>query len=161
RLLVETLSEALGLALDRLPDDVGDIARAEPEEWHALYGVVLDQLRAVVTPRITDGFAQQRIKGLARAIKYLEAIDLTGRTLADRELADLESVLGMRPSSTLSGRAQLARAVRDATIDPHAALAVIYRRVQRDNLLLRGSSGVLAERHFDPLTRFANRNPEG
>jgi hypothetical protein len=160
RLLVEMLSEALGLSLDAattaVPDVVVEVAPsdAEPEQWHGLYGVVLDQLRTVVAPRVDDGFAQQRLKGLARAIKYLQAVDLHGRAFADEELTDLTSVLGSRPSSTGSGRVELAKAIRDAAVTPEAALAVIHRRVQRDDVLLASASGVFAQRHFDPLRRF-------
>lgn len=156
RLLVETLCEAMGVATEpTATPELGNPDETDKSEWHALYGAVLDQLRAVIVPRITDGFAQQRTKGLARVVKYLEAIDLKGRAYADEELADLESVFGTRPASPSQGRRQLALAVRDASIEPRVALAVIHRRVRRDNDLLRESSGVLADRHYDPLRRFA------
>jgi aminoglycoside phosphotransferase (APT) family kinase protein len=153
RLLVESLTDAMGIAGD---DTVDLPARdSEPDEWHGLYGVVLGQLRDVISPRIDDGFALQRTKGLARIVKYLQAIDLDGRAFAQAELDDLATVLGTRPASPPEGRRQLAAAVHAGHLDAADALRVVRRRVARDAELLRASSGVFTDRHYDPLTRFA------
>jgi hypothetical protein len=162
RLLVEALSSAMGLPDDdhrSAPTSGAADERASDtvsHEWHGLYGVILGQLRDVIAPRISDGFALQRTKGLARIVKYLEAIDLHGRRYADEELDDLGEVLGARPDSVAAGRRQLAVAVREGSITPDVALTVVRRRVARDEDLLRASSGALADRHYDPLTRFAS-----
>lgn len=153
RLLVEVLVEAMGLPAD---DDWSAPDVGPPAEWHRLYAQVLAQLRDVITPRIEDGFALQRTKGLARIIKYLEALDLKGRAYADEELDDLAAALGRRPASPTAGRRMLSDAVRDETIEPLDALRVIRRRLARDGDLLRESSGALADRHYDPLTRFVD-----
>ena len=92
-------------------------------DWHGLYGVALDQLRDVIVPRIEDGFAVQRTKGLARLIRYLEAVDRHGRTYARAELADLESILGTPVERISWGRRQLSIGVRDGTIAETDALA--------------------------------------
>jgi hypothetical protein len=151
RLLVESLSVAMGIELDMTIPDVPD---EEQHEWHGLYGVALDQLRHVISPRISDGFALQRTKGLARLIRYLDAIDRHGRSFARAELEDLESVLGDRPATIGSGRRSLSLGVREGTITEADALRIVARRVGREEELLRASSGVLAERHYDPLTQF-------
>ena len=127
---------------------------AERPEWHSLYDVVLGQLKDVISPRITDGFALQRTKGAARIIRHLQAIDLHGRTFADAELADLAGVLGARPSGVGASRRELAERVHAGTIDAATALGTVARRVARDEELLRSASGVLPTRHYDPLTRF-------
>ena len=151
RLLVESLSTAMGIDLDMaiagLPDE-------EQHEWHGLYGVALAQLRDVISPRISDGFALQRTKGLARLIRYLDAVDRHGRSFARAELEDLASVLGDAPATVGAGRRRLSIGVRDGTIAEVDALQVVGRRVGRDEELLRASSGALAGRHYDPLTRF-------
>jgi aminoglycoside phosphotransferase (APT) family kinase protein len=153
RLLVESLRDAMRLPLS---DAAGPPSTAaDGEEWHGLYGVVLAQLRDVVTPRMSDGFALQRTKGLARVIKYLEAVDLDGRAFAAEEVDDLAQVLGTRPASLSAGREQLAVAVRDRTVADEAALRVVSRRVERDGYLLRSASGAFANRHYDPLSRYA------
>lgn len=154
RLLVEALSDAMGVPAN---DGWSAPPAAPPQEWHYLYEHVLGQLRDVISPRITDGFALQRTKGLARVVKYLQALDLRGPAYAAEELDDLEAVLGTRPASTTEGRRRLAEATHEGTVDPATVLSVVARRVQRDDDLLRESSGALAERHYDPLSRFADR----
>ncbi len=150
RLLVEVLADVMAVALRPPPLPV----YPEPAEWHSMYRIVLDQIRTVISPRITDGFALQRAKGLARSIKYLEAADRFGREFAAAELDDLEALLGDRPASTREGRRRLAEAVQAGALDAAMALDVIHRRTCRDDVLLRASSGALADRHYDPLERF-------
>jgi aminoglycoside phosphotransferase (APT) family kinase protein len=159
RLLVESLSAAMRVELDVSPAETGQddhqgSADDPTHDWHGLYGVALEQLRDVIVPRIEDGFALQRTKGLARLIRYLEAVDLHGRAFARAELADLESVLGAPVATIGAGRRELSIGVRDGTIGEVDALRIIGRRVARDEELLRASSGALAGRHYDPLTRF-------
>ncbi len=151
RLLVESLSTAMGIELDM---SITDVPEEEQYDWHGLYGIALEQLRDVIVPRISDGFALQRTKGLARLIRYLDAVDRHGRGFARAELADLGSVLDEPPASVGAGRRQLSIGVRDETIAVTDALRVVGRRVGRDEELLRASSGALAGRHYDPLTRF-------
>ncbi len=155
RLLVEALGDVMGIATE----DSADLpAAAEETEWHGLYGVILGQLRDVIGPRITDGFALQRTKGLARVVKYLEALDRSGRAAAAAELDDLEGVRGAPPATVAEGRRRLAEAVVADEVDVTAAFHVLRRSVARDNELLRSASGALADRHYDPLTRF-ERSP--
>ena len=47
--------------------------------------------------------------------------------------------------------ARLAGAVADGRVTGREAVEVLYAGIQRDNELLRDASGVLAERHYDPL----------
>lgn len=153
RLLVESLGEVLAIH-DGEPDDEPQIESGEETEWHGLYGVILAQLRDVIGPRVTDGFAIQRMKGLARVVKYLEAVDRNGRAAAAAELDDLEPLIGTRPATVGSARRRLAEAVQNDAIDLETAYRVLHRSVVRDNELLRSASGALADRHYDPLTRF-------
>ena len=152
RLLVEALAEVMQLEVEPPPAPVGERA-----EWNGLYGVVLAQLRSVVAPRVTDAFALQRIKGLARVIKYLEATDRLGDVHASAELIDIEAATGTRSATVRDARQVLACAVRDGSLAPASALAVIHRRVCRDGELLEEASGGLAGRHYDRLTRFSAR----
>jgi aminoglycoside phosphotransferase (APT) family kinase protein len=151
RLLVESLGTAMAIELEMA---VSDVPEEEHHDWHGLYGVVLDQLRDVIAPGLTDGFALQRTKGLARVIRYLDAVDRHGRSFARAELADLESVLDTAPATVGAGRRSLSLGVRDGTITESDALRIVARRIGRDEELLRKSSGALAGRHYDPLTRF-------
>jgi aminoglycoside phosphotransferase (APT) family kinase protein len=144
RLLIESLADVMGVRLDSVQLPVVEAGT----DRHDLYGVVLEQLRSVVAPRITDSFARQRVKGLARVLKYLEASDRLGDAFAAAELADLDELLGDAPSSVGVARAALAGRVRDGSIDQIATLRVLHRRAVRDNELLRDASGVLSERHY-------------
>ena len=128
-------------------------ARPEPEphdhDW--LYDALLDQLRDVVVPRITDPLALQRSKGFARIIKYLRAINASGPFYDACELDDLAALLGAAPESLGEGRAAAAAAVRDGRIDDRQYLTYAWRRTARDNELMRTASGALADRHWPPL----------
>jgi aminoglycoside phosphotransferase (APT) family kinase protein len=147
RLCAEALADVMGLEFEApsVPD-------APPEtERDALYDVVLNQMRYVVTPRISDGFATQRIKGLARVVKYLAAANRMGDAFAAEELDELEALLGERPVNIDRGREAVARANSEGRVSTADALAVLYAGIQRDNELLRDSSGALADRHYHPL----------
>ena len=76
-----------------------------------MYDAVLAQLRDVIVPRTTDPLAQARGKGIARIIKYLARVDTYGPYYEECELQDLEKLLGRRPDSVASGRADAAAAV--------------------------------------------------
>ncbi|MGE3325769.1 MAG: phosphotransferase family protein [Acidimicrobiia bacterium] len=148
RLCAEALADVMGLQLP-LPE-----LREEPPagDLDDLFDVVLDQMREVIVPRITDNFALQRTKGMARVLKYLAVASRRGPGFAALELEDLERVLGDRVGSVAEGRALLAQRVEARELGVAEALPVLYNRLARDNELLRGASGVLADRHyFDPI----------
>jgi aminoglycoside phosphotransferase (APT) family kinase protein len=152
RLCVEALADVTGLALDapELPEP------GEPSDLDDLFEIVLAQMRDVITPRVTDPFASQRIKGMVRVLKYLAAATQRGQAFAAQELDDLEAALGSRPIDIATGRAAFAAAVEANQIPIVDALTVLYRRLMRENELLRGASGALADRHYidaDELTR--------
>ena len=56
-------------------------AAADPH-WHGWYDDVLASLRTI-TPRIADPLASQWTRGVARAVKYLQRIDVDGRQFVD------------------------------------------------------------------------------
>ncbi len=149
RLCAEALADVMGLDFEspRVAEPPA------PTELDTLYDVVLGQMRHVITPRITDGFASQRIKGLARVIKYLASAQRLGAVYAADELAELEVLLGDRPASVEEGRRAVARANAAGRVDTADALRVLYAGIQRDNELLRDASGALADRHYHRLPR--------
>lgn len=145
RLCAEALADVMRIELE--PVDVPD----ESPVGDPLYDVVLDQLRHVVTPRIEDGFAVQRIKGLARVLKYLAAANRYGPAMRAAEISELAALLGERPTDVASGRSAVAEAASAGRISRERALQALYAGVQRDNELCRAASGALADRHYDPL----------
>jgi len=147
RLCVEALADVLGISLPpyALPPEP---ARTDIDD---LFDIVLSQLRHVVTPRITDSFALQRTKGLARVLKYLAESTRRSGDLDAQELDEVAALLGARPSSTAAARRDLAAAWRDGRLDAGQVIPALYRGIQRDNELLRGASGALADRHYDSV----------
>ncbi|HVX16533.1 MAG TPA: phosphotransferase family protein [Acidimicrobiales bacterium] len=146
RLWFEAIAALLGLDLDAPPlaPDVDD-----DHDW--LYQALLHQLREVVVPKIADPLAQQRAKGLARIVKHLREVNLHGQFYEQGELDDLAGALGAPPADVASGREALRVAARGGKVSDAAYLQVLWRRVARDEELLRSASGALADRHWPPL----------
>ena len=88
---------------------------------------------------------------MARAVKYLEDLDATGREAAAQEEAELAELLTARPSSLREGRTALAQAVRDGGVGDEAYVQYMSNRVARDDYLMRHASGALHERQWPPL----------
>ncbi|MDO8363444.1 MAG: phosphotransferase family protein [Actinomycetota bacterium] len=147
RLCAEALADVLGVTLPAATP----LAQAEPTDDDVLFDIVLQQLRDVVSPRITDSLAAQRIKGLARALKYLAESGRHRAEVAAAELADLNQLLGSAHSELPAARAALDDAIAAGEIDAVAALPAIYRQLLRRNELLRSASGSLADRHYGPI----------
>jgi hypothetical protein len=118
-------------------------------DW--LYDALLGQLRDVVVPRIADPLALARSKGFARVIKYLSAINAYGSVYEQYELDDLAEVLGGRPQTLTEGRFEVTEAARLGKLSDSDYLSYLWRRVARDNELMRPASGALADRHWPPL----------
>jgi hypothetical protein len=95
--------------------------------------------------------AQQRIKGLARVLKYLAESSRHRAWVDAAELAEIDAALATQHTHVAAARDSLAHAVATRTIDPALALSTVYRQILRQNELLRSASGVLAERHYAPV----------
>ncbi|WP_194840032.1 MULTISPECIES: phosphotransferase family protein [Aeromicrobium] len=147
RLFIEAMADVLGLTLST-PEAIE--APATSQEW--LYDAALAQISQIIVPRSEDPFVIQRSKGLARILKYLREADRLADPAASRDLDDLESVLGSRPGSVVEGSAALVRALSDDTIDAAAAVAFFQSQSIRQTQIMRPAMGVLADRHFDPLS---------
>jgi aminoglycoside phosphotransferase (APT) family kinase protein len=148
RLTLEALGRVAGIDLGpvTMPPD------GAPEEHHYIYDSCLAALEAVV-PRIDDPLGSQWSKGVARAIKYLKEIDLSGPAFAAAELDDLAGLLGYRPESVRAGRVAVAERVHTGTVDDERYIRYQWRQVQRDDYLMREASGALRHRAWPPLTR--------
>ena len=147
RLWLEAMAEVIGLQMDAV--DVAPPSEPTDEGW--LYEAMLVQLRDVMVPRIADPLARQRAKGLARVIKYLAAVDRDGSFYEAAELSDLAEILGRRAPSRREGRAAETAAVRAGEVSDADHLRYVWRRIARENELMRAASGALADRHWPPL----------
>ncbi|HEX4126804.1 MAG TPA: phosphotransferase family protein [Acidimicrobiales bacterium] len=147
RLWLEALATAIGLELES-----AETPRArESHDGDWMYDAVLAQLRDVIVPRTTDPLAQARGKGIARIIKYLARVDTYGAYYEECELRDLETLLGRRPDSVASGRADAAEVVVAGDAPEEQYVLTLWRRVARETELARPSMGALADRHWPPL----------
>jgi hypothetical protein len=147
RLWLEALSRFVNLE----PQGAEVPPERETTEADYLFANVLAQLRDTIVPRVSDPLALQRTKGVARILKYLAAIQRDGGFYAEREVDDVTAALGERPESVEAGRRAMAAAVRDGTLAHDAYLRYLWKRVARENELLRPASGVMADRHWPPL----------
>ncbi len=147
RLWFEAIAAFMQLELEPAP--AAPAVDDDERDW--LYEALLHQLRDVVVPRITDPLAHQRAKGFARIIKHLREVHLHGAYFEASEIDDLANLLGYRPPSLRDGRAALAEAARDGTVNEVDYLQALWRQAARDNELLRTASGALADRHWPAL----------
>jgi aminoglycoside phosphotransferase (APT) family kinase protein len=146
RLWLEALNAAIGLGLERpdvpLPGDA--------PYWHSRYDEVLASLRTIA-PRIADPLASQWTRGVARAVKYLQRLDVDGRQFVELELDEIAKAIGSRYESITAARSAVDAAVRAGTLDDRAYLALIWTRVMRDDELMGSASGALHHRTWPPL----------
>ena len=112
---------------------------------------MLDQLRHVIVPRITDPLALVRAKGVARIVKYLEQVNAHGAFYEACELDDLAALLRDRPASIATGRAALADAAREHKVTDEEYLRYLWRNIARETELARPAMGALADRHWPEL----------
>jgi hypothetical protein len=146
RLVVEALIAAAGLELATEPlPDTGDTT----DTW--VYDVALDELRDLIVPNLTDGFASRRAKGMARLIKYLREVDRLGAAARHAELADLSELLGYGCGDLQAARTELCDTIDAAAIDERRVLQYCLRQSARETQLMRPAMGALADRHFAPI----------
>ena len=103
-------------------------------------------------PRIDDPLTQTRAKGLARLIKYLARVDADGDFYDACEMADIEALLGSSSESLSGARRALVDATRAGDLDVTDYVRYLWRRSARETELARSAMGVLADRHWPPLT---------
>jgi len=147
RLTVEALAHVMGR--DLAPTDLS--ALPEQTEWHELYDAVLGSFQVIV-PRIEDPLASQWAKGLVRMVKYLKEIDRFGRAFARDECEDIGALLGAPPASPAEGRRLIAAASAEGRVSDRDYVAYLWRKVQRDDFVLRTASGALHNRTWPPLS---------
>jgi aminoglycoside phosphotransferase (APT) family kinase protein len=147
RLLVETLADVMGAKLEpfALPD-------APPREHAFYFEAALAQIRDVIVPRSSDPFVVLRAKGVARLLKYLQDCDRLAGAFEEQDLADLAALLGERPADVEAGRAALVPLVRERRRTDDQLLRYFHRWTTRRTALAASASGVLAQRHYPPLS---------
>jgi len=125
----------------------------KPLGW--VYDVALRDLREVVVPALDDPFAATRAKGLARLLKYLQAVERSGASFADAERAELTALLGQPVVELDDGRRALCAAIASGALTADQVLPHCLAQAGRDTALMRGAMGALADRHVTPVDQLA------
>lgn len=146
RLLLETLSQALGL-----PVPAVSLPSPPPSPRAADYQYLIGQLRDSLAPALSDPMLQRSIKGMARVLKHLQQHDHLGAAFAAQEREDLQATLGTPVADVASGRALMCGALRSKHLSHHEALHYLQRQVARESALGSSALGQLAQRSFDVL----------
>ena len=112
------------------------------------YDGVLAQLRDIVGPQVADPFANRRLKGAARVLKYLREADRAGTADEEAEMTTMTNLLGHRPASVREGAAQLVAKVRQGRLDAIDLLPLAAARSASEHQLMAPAMGALATRHL-------------
>jgi aminoglycoside phosphotransferase (APT) family kinase protein len=146
RMVLTALAELAGMPIpSRQIDD-----EAVPSPQNAMYDGLLDNLSAVV-PAIEDRGASTVVKGVARHLKYLKELDRNGRRFEAEELDDITAILGATFDELAVARPTLAEAARNGKVPLEDYLRYHFRRMTRDDWLMRTASGAMFERAWPAL----------
>jgi hypothetical protein len=146
RLWLEALTKAMGVELP--PPELPPAP--EPEEWHHFYDEILGNLQTIV-PRISDPLASQWSKGIARVVKYVSELDLSGRAYHDLERDEIAALLGTPVTDLAEGRQRVAAAAADGKVGDDDYVRYLWNKTFRDDHLMRGASGALHDRTWPDL----------
>ncbi len=146
RVIVESLADLCAVALPTiaLPD-------APPGPADRSFEIALDDLRDVITPRVSDQQAAVKAKSLARLVKYWRARERFGAAFEAAEAAEAAEALGRPIASASEARRELGLAVAQGRIPFRQALRLCHARVTRDTALMADAMGAFARTTFPPL----------
>jgi aminoglycoside phosphotransferase (APT) family kinase protein len=145
RMRLEATSGALGL-----PIPGRDVEEAAVPSHAGLYDRVLEQLQEMVG-RIPDARTAGMGKAIARQVKYLKQLDRNGTVFAGQELDDIGEILGRPQADLPTAREALVAAVASDAVTIDDYLDYHWRRLRRDDHLMRAASGALYERSWPEL----------
>ncbi len=146
RMVLTAIAELAGMAIPSR--QVDDEAKASPQ--NVMYDGLLDNLSAVV-PSIEDRGASTVVKGVARHLKYLKELDRNGPLFDAQELADITAILGSTFDELEVARPALAEAAREGKVPLEDYLRYHFRRMTRDDWLMRTASGAMFDRAWPAL----------
>lgn len=147
RTVIEALAESAGI---RLPDYAPPQVPAKPTT--RFFESALIDIKDTIVPRSTDEAVKHRTKGLARLLKYLQAVDLYGAMFEAEECADIGKALNRSFATLTAARAALLEAIEAGGLSDKTVIELLYRRVRRDTILAAGALGSWVDQHHSPLT---------
>ena len=146
RMVLTALADLAGMPMPSRHVDT----EAEVSPQNIMYDGLLDNLAAIV-PRVADRSAATVVKGVARHLKYLKEIEHNGNLFVQEELTDINALLGPTFDNLAEGRPALAESARADRVNVEDYLRYHYRRMVRDDWLMRSASGAMYERAWPPL----------
>jgi hypothetical protein len=146
RVIVKSLAELMNIKITDLEVDPVPATAAD-----RAYRVALEDLRNDIVPNITDQHGSAKAKSLARMVKYWREKERYGAAFKKAECAEVEALLGEPVNDVEEARRALSRAIESGSVSEAAALQLCYNRVMRNNLMLAGTMGRLADTYFPPL----------
>jgi prepilin-type processing-associated H-X9-DG protein len=145
RMRLEATSAALGL-----PVPSRDVDDAPAKDYSPMFDQVLDQLSAIAGESGERATAT-RAKAAARTVKHLRELDRSGDLLAMQEREDIARLLGRAAPDATEARRALVDAVRAQRVSFADYVDYHWRRLRRDDHLMRFASGAMFDRSWPPL----------
>ncbi|KKC25221.1 phosphotransferase family protein [Sphingomonas sp. SRS2] len=147
RLAVEALAECCAMPLPPVA-----IAEVDAPSSERFYEIALDDLRERIVPRVDDNVARDRMKGLARVIKFWKSRNRLGPALDEIERVAISEALA-RPFAALSDAdTALANAIDARDIPVTTAIGLLHQRVSFETAIGSDLLGALADRHYEKLS---------
>jgi hypothetical protein len=146
RMRLEALMTALGIPAPKLEE----ISDAPAKEYGQMYEDVLARLQTAVG-RIEDKAAANLVKGVARSVKYLKEADRNAGMLEAQEIADIGALLGNGRLPIAEARKALYGAALERRVRDEDYILYHWRRLLRDEHLMRSAAGSLYKRSWPPL----------
>jgi aminoglycoside phosphotransferase (APT) family kinase protein len=146
RMYLTAIAQLAGMPIP--PREVAD--EADPLPHNTMFDGLLDNMAAIV-PRIDDTSASRVVKGVARHLKYLKEVDRNTRLFDSEEYDDIKAVMGRSFDGLAEARPALADAARDGKVSLEDYLSYHFRRMVRDDWLMRTASGAMYERVWPAL----------
>ena len=146
RVLSEALAEAAGIALSPVAFPAAPSgARARS------FAIALDDIRDAIVPRLSDQQAAAKAKGMARLIKWWQAIERFEPGFLAAEKREIEAALGSDFLDHAAAWSAFRAAVADERIATGPAIRLCNAHEAREAALMADAMGGLADTKFAPL----------
>jgi aminoglycoside phosphotransferase/uncharacterized protein YdbL (DUF1318 family) len=142
--------EALMAALNLPTPSPMPLPQGAAKEYGRMYEDILGKLQIAVK-RTEDRTAVNLMKGIARTVKYLKEADRNGALFDQLELEDIARLTGRRATTLAQARQGLYCAAVDRTISDEDYILYHWRRLLRDEQIMRAAAGSLYGRGWPPL----------
>jgi aminoglycoside phosphotransferase len=146
RMRLEALMAALKIPAP--PEATIEDAPAKP--YGGMYDDILGKLQIAVK-RTKDRTAANLMKGIARSVKYLKEADRNAVKFDEEEGDDIGVMLGREPETLAEGRRELYRAAVERMIGDEDYLLYHWRRLLRDEHIMRAAAGSIWRRSWPAL----------